>query len=77
MKRKKLLVIKVVIFSLILLTILLSISPVLQKKWIYYKDNAATEIAKGFYAEPKDSLDVIYLGTSYIRNGMIMGLRDM
>lgn len=70
MKRKKLLVIKVVIFSLILLTILLSISPVLQKKWIYYKDNAATEIAKGFYAEPKDSLDVIYLGTSYIRNGI-------
>lgn len=46
------------------------LSPVLTRKYEYKTDYAAMEIARGFYAEPEDSLDVLYLGSSYMRNGI-------
>ena len=46
------------------------LSPVLTRKYEYKTDYAAMEIARGFYAEPADTLDVLYLGSSYMRNGI-------
>lgn len=55
---------------LIVICVCMCLTPILQKKWLYEDDSAATEIARGFYAEPKNTLDVLYLGTSYMKNGM-------
>ncbi len=46
------------------------LSPILTKKYEYKEDSGAMEIARGFYAEPENSLDVLYLGSSYMRNGI-------
>lgn len=46
------------------------LSPILTRKYEYKTDSAAMEIARGFYAEPENSLDVLYLGSSYMRNGI-------
>lgn len=58
------------ILLLILIALCMCLTPILQKKWTYEADSAATEIANGYYAEPQNSLDVLYLGTSYMKNGM-------
>lgn len=63
-------ILKAVIFLGILGCTVCILSPVLTRKYEYKTDYAAMEIARGFYAEPENSLDVIYLGSSYMRNGI-------
>ena len=43
---------------------------IVRQKWDYESDNAAQMIVEGYYKEPIDSLDVLFLGASTIRNGM-------
>lgn len=68
--RKGRIVLKGFIFIGILCCMAFFLSPVLTKKYEYKTDYAAMEIARGFYAEPENSLDVLYLGSSYMRNGI-------
>lgn len=63
-------VLKGIIFMGILGCMAYILSPVLTRKYEYKTDYGAMEIARGFYAEPEDSLDVLYLGSSYMRNGI-------
>lgn len=68
--RKGKIVLKGFIFMGILGCMAFFLSPILTKKYEYKSDYAAMEIARGFYAEPENSLDVLYLGSSYMRNGI-------
>ncbi len=68
--RKGTLVLKGIIFMGILVCMAFFLSPVLIRKYEYKEDSGAMEIARGFYAEPENSLDVLYLGSSYMRNGI-------
>lgn len=63
-------ILKGIIFIAILGCLTCVLSPVLTRKYDYKTDYAAMEIAQGFYAEPEHSLDVLYLGSSYMRNGI-------
>ncbi len=63
-------ILKGIIFIAILGCLACVLSPVLTRKYEYKTDYAAMEIARGFYAEPENSLDVLYLGSSYMRNGI-------
>ena len=57
-------IIKVICFLLIGLMLLWGLGKIFIPKWITVKDNRMTHIMKGFYQEPKDSLDVIFMGNS-------------
>lgn len=46
------------------------LSGVLKQKWNYKDDNAAQQIVRGFYEEKENTIDVLYLGASTIRNGI-------
>lgn len=63
-------VFKGIIFIGMLVFVLCILSPILTRKYEYKTDYGAMEIARGFYAEPENSLDVLYLGSSYMRNGI-------
>ena len=63
-------ILKGIIFIGMLVCVLCILSPILTRKYEYKTDYAAMEIARGFYAEPEDSLDVLYFGSSYMRNGI-------
>lgn len=63
-------VFKGIIFIGMLVCVLCILSPILTRKYEYKTDYGAMEIARGFYAEPENSLDVLYLGSSYMRNGI-------
>lgn len=69
MKKGKI-VLKIGIFIGILGCMAKLFSPIVTQKYDYKTDYAAMEIAEGFYAEPENTLDVLYLGQSYIRNGV-------
>ena len=56
-------------FILAVIAIVVVLNVVLQKKWTY-TDSAAQQIVQGFYKEEKDSIDVLCLGQSTIRNGV-------
>lgn len=43
---------------------------ILVPKWITTKDNRMSYIIKGFYKEPKDSLDVVFMGNSDVYRGI-------
>lgn len=43
---------------------------ILRQKWNYEEDNAAQQIVQGYYEEEENTLDVLYLGASTIRNSM-------
>ncbi|MCM1568118.1 MAG: hypothetical protein NC081_01575 [Roseburia sp.] len=58
------------IMGIVLIFSVISMSYVFSKKWNYMDDNAATEIMKGYYDEPDNTLDIIYLGFSAVRNGI-------
>lgn len=68
--RKAKVILKGIIFLGSLVCMECILSPILTRKYEYKTDYAAMEIAQGFYAEPENSLDVLYLGSSYIRNGI-------
>ncbi len=63
-------IIKIMIFLLIGLILLNITTRIFIPKWITSKDNRMTYIVKGFYEEPKDSLDVIFMGNSDVYRGI-------
>lgn len=62
--------ISITIFIIIILLILILISPIFVPKWIEAEDNYITNIVRGFYAEEKETLDVIFMGNSDMYRGM-------
>lgn len=46
------------------------LSNLVRQKWNYSENNAAQFIVQGYYEEPRQSLDVLFLGASTVRNGM-------
>ncbi len=43
---------------------------ILRYKWNYEEDNAAQQIVQGYYEEDENTLDVLYLGASTVRNAI-------
>ena len=65
----KLLITLSITFVLSLIVLVIS-SKIFMPKWIDHRMNMMTFIMKGFYAEPKDSLDVIFMGNSDTYRGI-------
>lgn len=65
MKKK---IIRIVSFLLIVAFFGNIFSLILRKYWSFETDAAATNIAQGFYEVEEDTLDVIFLGSSSVRN---------
>lgn len=63
-------VLKVLSFVIIGLIILNILGKIFMPKWTTVKDNRMTYIVKGFYEEPKNSLDVIFMGNSDVYRGI-------
>lgn len=63
-------VVTVLIFMAGLWLIYLAVTDVLRMKWNFTENNGAQQIVRGFYEEPQNSLDVLYLGASTVRNGV-------
>lgn len=61
---------KVICFFVIGFLLLQIITKILIPKWITVEDNRMTYIVKGFYEEPKNSLDVIFMGNSDVYRGI-------
>ena len=66
----KKIIIKVICFFLIGFLLLYVATKILIPKWITVKDNRMTYIIKGFYNEPKNSLDVVFMGNSDVYRGI-------
>lgn len=69
MNTKKI-IIKIICFVLIGLMLLYVAGKILMPKWTTSKDNRMTYIIKGFYNEPKNSLDVVFMGNSDVYRGI-------
>lgn len=63
-------VLRILSFLIIGCILLHVITKVFIPKWTTVKDNRMTYIVKGFYQEPKDSLDVIFMGNSDVYRGI-------
>ena len=63
-------VLTIIITSILTLTCLTIASKIFTPKWINHDMNMMTFIVKGFYKEPKNSLDVIFLGNSDTYRGV-------
>lgn len=63
-------IIKAICFILIGLIIAYILGKVLIPKWTDSTDNRMTYIIKGFYKEPKNSLDVVFMGNSDVYRGI-------
>lgn len=63
-------IIKVICFFAIGIMLLQLITKIVIPKWITVEDNRMTYIIKGFYEEPKNSLDVIFMGNSDVYRGI-------
>ena len=71
MKRSNLInLIKVICFLLIGVLLFLAISNIVIPKWVTPADNRMSYIMQGFYKEPKNSLDVIFMGNSDVYRGI-------
>ena len=63
-------VLRILSFLIIGYILLDVITKIFIPKWTTVKDNRMTYIVKGFYKEPKDSLDVIFMGNSDVYRGI-------
>lgn len=63
-------IIKIICFFLIGVLLFYIATKILIPKWITVKDNRMTYIINGFYNEPKDSLDVVFMGNSDVYRGI-------
>ncbi len=63
-------IMKLIVFLLIGFMILQVLTRILIPKWVTVDDNRMTFIIKGFYEEPKNSLDVIFMGNSDVYRGI-------
>ena len=68
MKRK--VIMKIIVFILVGYLLFWSTTKIMIPKWTTPKDNRMTYIIKGFYKEPKNSLDVIFMGNSDVYRGI-------
>ena len=62
--------IKLICFLAIGFILLQIATKIFMPKWITSKDSRMTYIIKGFYEEPKNSLDVIFMGNSDVYRGI-------
>lgn len=69
-KLNKKIIIKIICFLLIGALLLSVITKIFVPKWIKPKDNRMSYIIKGFYKEPKNSLDVVFMGNSDVYRGI-------
>ena len=67
---KKIIIIKIVSFLLIGCILIYAITRIFTPKWTTAKDNRMSYIIKGFYKEPKNSLDVVFMGNSDVYRGI-------
>lgn len=63
-------IVKVICFGIIGIIILHVLTKILIPKWITPEDNRMSYIVGGFYEEPKNSLDVIFMGNSDVYRGI-------
>lgn len=63
-------ILTVMVFIFFFAIVGLSVNEVIRKKWDYESNNAAQQIVQGYYMEKEQSLDVLILGASTMRNGM-------
>lgn len=71
MKKKNIqIVIKIICFFTIGILLFYTATKILIPKWISVKENRMTYIVKGFYKEPKNSLDVVFMGNSDVYRGI-------
>lgn len=61
---------RIMIFLFILGAITVLASEIVTKKYGRKQGQDATAIVRGYYEEPEDTIDVLYLGSSYMRNGI-------
>lgn len=60
-----------IILTLVMSSIVLwGVSKIFIPKWITHDDNMMSYIIKGFYKEPKNSLDIIFTGNSDVYRGI-------
>ena len=64
-------IILIILFPVILAATLFVISPIFVPKWTEQSDNHITQIVRGYYAEKKNSLDVLFMGNSDMYRGVI------
>lgn len=71
MKRSSLTnIIKIICFLLIGIVLFCVATNIVVPKWVTPKDNRMSYIMQGFYQEPKNSLDVIFMGNSDVYRGV-------
>lgn len=61
---------KIICFIIIFIILLHISDRILVPKWTKGEDNRITQIIKGFYEEPKNSLDVVFMGNSDVYRGI-------
>ncbi len=64
-------IIIIVLFPIVVSLILFLISPIFVPKWTSGDENHVTQIVRGYYAEKKNSLDVLFMGNSDMYRGVI------
>ncbi len=69
-KISKKVIIGTICFIFIGMILLHIATQILIPKWIVPKDSRMTYVVKGFYEEPKDSLDVLFMGNSDVYRGI-------
>lgn len=70
MKEFKNFIITILLTALMTLIILKIASNIFIPKWITHEGNMMSYIIKGFYKEPKNTLDVIFMGNSDVYRGI-------
>ncbi|MCM1568112.1 MAG: hypothetical protein NC081_01545 [Roseburia sp.] len=63
-------VLKSVLFLLLFFALGFFVNSVLQQKWNFEDNKAAQQIVQGYYEEEDNTLDVLYLGASTVRNAI-------
>lgn len=69
-KINKKVIIGIICFIFIGIILLHIATQILIPKWIVPKDSRMTYVMKGFYEEPKNSLDVLFMGNSDVYRGI-------
>ncbi len=67
----------VIVFLLICILITFALTDVLKQKWLQEENNSAQQIVLGYYREKPNTIDVLGIGASTIRNGVSpLGMYD-
>lgn len=65
-------IVKIIIFVLGFIGLFLLVTKIFQEKWYFslHINSPETEIWESFYDEPENSIDVLFLGSSHVYNGI-------